>query len=70
MTIKQQIADADRYISHARRQIHKQQRVINRSQRKETICKAQDLVLILSAMLANVEHRREILATSRKHAIN
>jgi hypothetical protein len=67
MTIKQQIEDADRSISRARKQIHKQQRVIQRSQRIETIGRAQDLVTVLSGMLANVERQRKMLTVSRRH---
>jgi hypothetical protein len=65
MTITQQIEDADRYIHRARKQIHKQQRVIRHSRRGDTINRAQDLVVLLSALLANVERQREVLAVLR-----
>ena len=62
MTVNQQIKEVDRYISHARKQINQQERVMKRARRKATIDRAQDLVVLLSALLANVERQRNVLA--------
>ena len=59
MGAKQNVAGAEAYIVRASRRIEKQRYLIGRSRNQQTVAIAQDLVVVLSALLANVERQHE-----------
>jgi hypothetical protein len=63
MGLKQDVASAEAYISRANRRIARQHKLITRSRDRETVAVAEDLMVILSTLRANVERRREQLPT-------
>ena len=61
MDVKQDIASAKVYMARTNRRIEKQRHLIERSRNAQTIATARDLVEVLTALLANVEHRHQHL---------
>ena len=61
MGLQQDIASAKVYMSRTTRRIEKQRHLIGRSRNEQTVATAQDLVEVLTALLANVEHRHQRL---------
>jgi hypothetical protein len=61
MGLKQDIASAQVYMSRTNRRIEKQRHLIGRSRNVQTVATARDLVEVLTALLANVEHRHQRL---------
>jgi len=67
MSLREDIAGGEAYISRANRLIGKHRGLIARSGNQKTISTAQDVVQVLTVLLANVEHqrRRRIEAVGR-----
>ena len=61
MGLKQDIASAQVYMSRTNRRIEKQRHLIGRSRNEQTVATARDLIEVLTALLANVEHRHQRL---------
>ena len=62
MGVNQDIAaSAKIYMSRTNRRIEKQRRLIERSRNARTVATARDSVDVLTALLANVEHRHQRL---------
>ena len=61
MGVNQDIASAKVYMSRTNRRIEKQRHLIERSRNAQTVATARDLVEVLTALLANVEHRHQRL---------
>ena len=61
MGLKQDIASAETYISRTNRRILKQRHLMAHSPNGQTVAIARDVVFVLTALLANVEHRRQRL---------
>jgi hypothetical protein len=59
--VKQDIARAKVYMARTNRRIEKQRYLIGRSRNAHTVPTARDLVEVLTALLANVEHRHQHL---------
>ena len=57
MSLRKDIAGGEAYISRANRLIGKHRSLIARSQNQETISTAQDVVEVLTVLLASVEHQ-------------
>jgi hypothetical protein len=55
--VKQDVVGAEAYIARANRRIGKQRHLIARSRNQQTVATAQDLVEVLTALLANVERQ-------------
>jgi hypothetical protein len=55
--VKQDVVGAEAYIARANRRIGKQRHLIARSRNRQTVATAQDLVEVLTALLANVERQ-------------
>jgi len=55
--VKQEVVGAEAYIARANRRIGKQRHLIARSRNQQTVATAQDLVEVLTALLANVERQ-------------
>ena len=68
MSLRKDIAGGEAYISRANRLIGKHRGLIARSRNQETISTAQDVVEVLTVLLASVEHQyqRRIEAKSAK----
>jgi hypothetical protein len=73
MGLKQDIAGTEVYMARATRRIGKARHLIGRSPNGQTVATAGELVEVLTALLANVEHRHQQLrlkaeaAAARKH---
>jgi hypothetical protein len=73
MGLKQDIADSEAYMALANRRIGKARHLIGHSPNGQTVTSAGELVEVLTALLANVEHRHRQLrlkaeaAAARKH---
>ena len=73
MSLKQDIAGAEVYMARANRRIGKARHLIGRSPNGQTVATAGELVEVLTALLANVEHRHRQLrlkaeaVAARKH---
>jgi hypothetical protein len=63
--VKQDIASAKVYMARTNRRIEKQRYLIGRSRNAHTVATARDLVEVLTALLANVEHRHQYLQARR-----
>jgi hypothetical protein len=61
MSLSQDIAHADEYIAKASKNIKKQRRLLVRTRNPQTAARAQNLLDLLTALLANVEQNREML---------
>ena len=57
MSLRKDIAAGEAYISRANRLIGKHRLLIARSRNQETISTAQDVVEVLTVLLASVEHQ-------------
>lgn len=68
MGLKQDIAGAEAYISRTSKRINKQRHLIGRSRNVETGATARDLVEVLTALLANVEHQHQRLQNKAERA--
>jgi hypothetical protein len=66
--VNQDIASAKVYMSRANRRIEKQRHLIKRSRNALTVATARDLVEVLTALLANVEHRHQRLQDKPRQA--
>jgi hypothetical protein len=64
--VKQDIASAKVYMARTNRRIEKQRHLIERSRDAQTVATARDLVEVLTALPANVEHRHHVCRTNRK----
>jgi hypothetical protein len=58
--VKQDIASAKVYMARTNRRIERQRHLIERSRNAHTIATARDLVEVLTAFLANVEHKHQL----------
>lgn len=73
MGLKEDIAGAEVYMARANRRIRKARQLIGHSPNGQTVATAGELVEVLTALLANVEHRHQQLrlkaetAAARKH---
>ena len=72
MSLREDIAGGEAYISRANRLIGKHRGLIARSRNQETISTAQDAVEVLTVLLASVEHqhrrRMEVRSRTRPRA--
>ena len=68
MSLRKDIAGGEAYISRANKLIRRHCGLIARSRNQETISTAQDVVEVLTVLLASVEHqyRRRIEAKSAR----
>ena len=55
------IARANEYIAEANKHVEKQRRLITRTRNPQAAARAQDLLHLLTALLANVQKNREML---------
>jgi hypothetical protein len=58
MTLREDIAGGEAYISRANKLIDKHRHLIARSRNQETISIAQDVIEVLTILLASVEHQQ------------
>jgi hypothetical protein len=61
MSLREDIAGAEAYISRTSRRLVKQRNLIGRSRNREIVATARDLVAVLTALLKNVEHQHQRL---------
>ena len=59
MSLRKDIAGGEAYINRANRLIGKHRSLIARSRNQETISPAQDVVEVLTVLLASVEQQRQ-----------
>jgi hypothetical protein len=72
--LKDDIAGTEAYIARTTRRIEKQRHLIGRSRNEQTVAATRDVMDVLTALLANVEHRHQHLqdkadkiAAKRRH---